>query len=371
MDKQFQCQHGQGNCAICVADGNQLSAAAKRIVTPKILFGAAVSCSMMLVSACSSGTTQQTAGQPSASTTTNATTPGAAPSSPDKALQTHVASKITSAAGNEGSIAVQSALSRTTPVIPPPPPPPSGIIRRKVVKKNADGSDVAPPQQPEETSTTQPGAAGTKQATSSAKDAAGKSAAPSFEAARQLYFKGNLDEAVVRLNSVIEKDPSYLPARRLRARALLVKAPQTAIDDLNTAIQIKATPADYSNLAFAQCCLGNYEQGKASALKSLQMDPKYAEGHHNLAWCYNGLKQYDQAIAEENKAMQLNMKEPWNYNNRAWAYKDLGKFKEALADFDLALKKKPDYKEAYIGRSQLFEKMAQQDKETVQKLGGQ
>jgi Tfp pilus assembly protein PilF len=137
------------------------------------------------------------------------------------------------------------------------------------------------------------------------------------------------------------------PAREHYTRALQylsIGAGEQAIKELNDAVKLEPTNAEFQNLlAFAYHYEGRYQFALTHYAKALELAPGYAEAHVNLAALYLELERWDDAIRQGRAALQITTYQSPEkaYNNIGLAYigkKDLisarRAFRDALAFHD-------------------------------------
>jgi Tfp pilus assembly protein PilF len=113
------------------------------------------------------------------------------------------------------------------------------------------------------------------------------------------------------------------PAREHYTRALqylAIGAGEPAIKDLNEALKLDPTNAEFHNaLAFSYHYEGRYQFALTHYAKALELAPGYAEAHVNLAALYLDLARWDDAVAQGREALKIT-----TYQNPEKAYNNIG-----------------------------------------------
>ena len=143
------------------------------------------------------------------------------------------------------------------------------------------------------------------------------------------------------------------PAKEHYTRALqylAIGAGEPAIKDLNEAVKLDPTNAEFHNaLAFAYHYEGRYQFALTHYAKALELAPGYAEAHVNLAGLYYDLARWDDAIAQAREALKITtyQKPEKAYNNIGLAYMKKGDLISARRAFRDALAFHDNFPEAH------------------------
>jgi Tfp pilus assembly protein PilF len=101
---------------------------------------------------------------------------------------------------------------------------------------------------------------------------------------------------------------------------LSIGAGEQAIKELNDAVKLEPTNAEFHNmLAFAYHYEGRYQFALTHYAKALELSPGYAEAHVNLAALYLDLGRWDDAVAQGREALKIT-----TYQNPEKAYNNIG-----------------------------------------------
>ena len=120
-----------------------------------------------------------------------------------------------------------------------------------------------------------------------------------------------------------------------------------AIQDYDKAIQFK--PDDANSYVARGAMKGALGQS-AAAIAIIRLKPDCADAYYFRALMKVGLGQHTAAIADYDTAIRLKPDYTNAYYNRGNAKVKLGQYNEAIADYDIAIRLKPNYAEAYYER---------------------
>jgi arylsulfatase A-like enzyme/tetratricopeptide (TPR) repeat protein len=119
------------------------------------------------------------------------------------------------------------------------------------------------------------------------------------------------EEALTRLNEVIEEDPGIMEARQVRANIYLQ--------------------------------LDRAEEAAEECKEALKIDPEYNAAVFTLALAYKKLKMYDEAIAGFERAIQLDPRDSKPYVNLGEVFLETKDFDKAIAHFEEAISIDPEH----------------------------
>jgi len=119
------------------------------------------------------------------------------------------------------------------------------------------------------------------------------------------------DEALMRLNEVIEEDPGIMEARQVRANIYLQ--------------------------------LDRAEEAAEECKEALKIDPEYNAAVFTLALAYKKLKKYDEAIAGFERSIQLDPRDPKPHVNLGEVYLDIRDLDRAIIHFEQAISIDPEH----------------------------
>ena len=179
---------------------------------------------------------------------------------------------------------------------------------------------------------------------------------PRYFYARGLHDTQRLTEAEAQLETAVEMNPDYIPARHL-----LMKVYTVLGDDAKLRQQVQQTlarfptdpvagsyhpipttqpiannripanptantvkialnsPEDYLNRSLLLFQARQFPACIEQAKQALKLRPNYPEAWNNIAAAYNSMSQWDQGIAAADEAIRLRPDYQLAKNNRAWA----------------------------------------------------
>jgi len=176
--------------------------------------------------------------------------------------------------------------------------------------------------------------------------------APLLQQAFALHQQGQLVQAAVLYQEILQKQPNHFDALHLLGiAASQSKQPQIAVDLIGKAIQINPNAAAaHSNIGLALQDLSRNDEALASYERALAIEPDNAAVLYNHGNVLRDLKRYAEALASYERVLVI---EPCNADalyNCGNALHYLGRNEEALASYDSALAIKPDHVEALNNR---------------------
>lgn len=160
--------------------------------------------------------------------------------------------------------------------------------------------------------------------------------------ARWLSQRGRIPQAIVLLETGVQKNPLDMDSRKLllnlyasqresaKLEPLLADSLRIAPGDPDL-LRFRATPAPpapgatvptpeaFLSLSLADYQAGRYQDCIDAARQALRLNPNYAEAYNNIAAALNALSRYDEAIPAAEQAIRLKPDFPLARNNLAWA----------------------------------------------------
>lgn len=135
-----------------------------------------------------------------------------------------------------------------------------------------------------------------------------------------------------------------------------------AIDDINMAIKINPTKAEY----FDTLGMLNYLQGKLHEAiinysEAIRLDPKNANYYCNRGSIYSLLDNQQKALDDCNIALKIDQDFSRAYSNRGAVYYKMEKYQNALNDLNVAILLSPKMFVAYNTRGCVYYKIMQYD----------
>ena len=148
------------------------------------------------------------------------------------------------------------------------------------------------------------------------------------------------DEALARLDEVIEEDPGIMEARQVRANIYLQ--------------------------------LDRAEEAAEECKEALKIDPEYNAAIFTLAQAYKKLERYDEAVAGFERAIQLDPRDPKPHVNLGEIYLETKDLDKAIVHLEEAITIDPEHSSLahnFLGAALLEKKMLEQaEKELLQAL---
>ncbi|UTA48262.1 hypothetical protein L1F30_01670 [Simiduia sp. 21SJ11W-1] len=170
-----------------------------------------------------------------------------------------------------------------------------------------------------------------------------------FDRARALLdsWRGQgqrLDEAGNILQHILEKDSNYAPAYRELGR-----------------LYIMAGHINYDNFE-----RGSLPPSEFAILKSIEIEPEYADSYVLLGHLYTQMKRYKDAENSLKKAEAIGTEIPWLHLNWAGLLEQYGRYQEAMQRYQYVVEKGTNNRKAYAsalaGITTMYRKMRQYDK---------
>lgn len=153
-----------------------------------------------------------------------------------------------------------------------------------------------------------------------------------------------LKEVDILLREVLSKDDTYAPAYREFGRYYIMKG--FVKDDM------------FKN--------GSLNPSETSILKSLEIEPKYADSYVLLGHLYTKMKRYSEAEKALLEGEKIGTETPWLQLNRAELLKVTGKYSEALESYQKVVSKRvvnhKSYANALSGVTNMYWDMREYDK---------
>jgi tetratricopeptide (TPR) repeat protein len=167
---------------------------------------------------------------------------------------------------------------------------------------------------------------------------------------------GELEDAIVSYNKVIEFDPNFSMAYANRglAYAKLLQY-ENASKDYEKAINL--SPKDvvaYNNRGVLYVTLLDYPRAIDDFSKVIELDPNAAYAYYNRGSISDALGQYEHAIEDFSAAIDIDPNMTAAYGNRGISYRNLGNYERALEDYERAIKIDPEDSIAYSNRGYVY-----------------
>ncbi len=177
-----------------------------------------------------------------------------------------------------------------------------------------------------------------------------------------LKSRGQIDQAIASYQRAISLNPTYIPAYKAWANALieaqrleeaLAIYTQAEFDDLDL---IRAK--DYSDLGIACTDQGQLDLAIACFQKAIYLQPDYAIGHCNLGNALLQQGNHKEAIISFNEALSIDPSFAEVYYNLGLVLVEITKLDEAIACFEAAIALKPEFAEARNNLAQALDQIS-------------
>lgn len=203
------------------------------------------------------------------------------------------------------------------------------------------------------------------------------------EAALKAYGAGQVEQAKIALDKVLEIDPEQAEGIVLKAimtldqqnhkEAILLfeKAAQLSPDSpvvyynqgnafretdqlekatdsyLKTIELAPGFPDAYGNLGLTYMLLSDYDKANQFLTKAIALDPKNIHALNNMGNLRRHIGSPEQALTFYQRVIEIKPDYALGYNNLGNAYRDLGQLDDAMAAFETAIEKGPQLSEAH------------------------
>ena len=122
----------------------------------------------------------------------------------------------------------------------------------------------------------------------------------SYDEAKRLFDDGKYEEAIAKLDLMIEQTP-----------------------DSKNAFLLRGTSYDY---------IGQYDKALEDYTRAIELDPEFVAAYNNRGSVYITTEQYEKGLPDLNRALELNPKNANSYFNRAIINTHLAKSNEVISD---------------------------------------
>jgi tetratricopeptide (TPR) repeat protein len=180
-----------------------------------------------------------------------------------------------------------------------------------------------------------------------------QSAREAFDAGMRLMKATRYDQAILNFNRVVDLQPSFAEAYRMRGRAYVAQSnPDQAIRDFTRVAELQPRDAlALTERGFARLDKKDYASAIADADRAIALDPKLGRAYNLRGTAHRAALDLPKAVDDFTKAVQL---EPNldNYFQRASTYQQMGQHPLAIVDFTKALEEDPQQPHTYFARAQ-------------------
>jgi protein O-GlcNAc transferase len=184
-----------------------------------------------------------------------------------------------------------------------------------------------------------------------------------FQGALTALRAGNLQEAELRFQAVLQAQPNHIAALNLLG-IVLTKRSRFADAEKYLRLALRQQPKSDTtlyNYGIVLKALHRPNEALERFTQALAINSSVAETWNNRGTVFNELNRPDEAIADFERAIKLNPRYAEACYNSGSSFTKLRRFNEALSDFDRALALKPDFAEAWLGRANVFKELGQYD----------
>jgi len=170
-----------------------------------------------------------------------------------------------------------------------------------------------------------------------------------FNRAKQLHQSGNIEEAQILYQKIIDKNKNNFQLFFLLGTSFLqTKNYFKAINNLDSAIRLNPNYADsYNNKGIALAEINKYSDAIINYEKAIKVNKHLFNAYINKGVALKNLKKYEKAIETLNLSIKLNPKNPEVYNNLGNVFKEQGLFEKAISCYKKALSLNKYYAYAY------------------------
>ncbi len=163
-----------------------------------------------------------------------------------------------------------------------------------------------------------------------------------------LNDKGDLDEAIIQFQRVLQMDPGYAEACDNLGNALFQKgAVDDAIPQYQTALQIDPSLAEANNdLGNALLQKGAVADAITQFQTALRIKPRYAQARYDLGNALFQKGDLDGAVRQYRQALQITPDNAYAQYNLGFTLFQIGRVEEAISHYQRALQIKPDFADA-------------------------
>lgn len=174
-----------------------------------------------------------------------------------------------------------------------------------------------------------------------------------------LYHSGNLEDAKIIYEKILQEDPNNGDALHLLGVVeISLKNYEQALVLISKAILIHPNQASFhSNLGTVLKELGRNLEALESYDQAIRLNPKFAQAYMNRGVVLRNLGRYAEALTSYTNSINLDPNDFKVFNNFGNALRDLGKFDEALAMYDYAIQLNPNSPETFMDRGNVLTDM--------------
>jgi len=148
---------------------------------------------------------------------------------------------------------------------------------------------------------------------------------------------------------------------------------EEALEWFNKAINLDPVSNHFMNRAITYTVLKQPQKAFDDYETAIKIDPNNFQAYANRGNLYDDLGQTELAINDYSQAIRLNPRDAFAYRNRAIVYIKKKEYQSALEDLDRAIEIDPNYIAAYLSRRCVYTALkrlddAERDREKIIKL---
>jgi tetratricopeptide (TPR) repeat protein len=194
----------------------------------------------------------------------------------------------------------------------------------------------------------------------------------SFEKAFILHQQGEIEQAKLLYEDILQNDPNHFDALHMLGVAVTDEDPSRAVQLLSKALEINSTmPECFNNAAHALMKLGQHAVALECARQAIALKPDFWQAYANGAESLRNLQRQNEALDYINAAIDLAPNVAKLYSNRGNLYEEQWQYEQALIDFGTAIELDPSDPQFYVNRgivyqalNQIYPAIADQEKAT-------
>jgi protein O-GlcNAc transferase len=184
-----------------------------------------------------------------------------------------------------------------------------------------------------------------------------------YVAAGALFKQGQLQDALLKFDQLLSREPNHIAAITERSSVLLaMDQHDAALAGIEKAIALDPQyPEAHLNRGVLYGQLKRYDEAIAAFDKALRLNPNLGRAWLGYGKVLFELRRFDDAFIAYDKveALQSNLDEVWI--GRGNVFYELGRYDEASAAYDKALAFKPRSAEAWVGRGNVARELKRYD----------
>jgi len=186
----------------------------------------------------------------------------------------------------------------------------------------------------------------------------GAEVTPQLVYAQFLTRQGKYEEAIARLDKILEIQPNYLDALLLKGNLLsdALNRYDEAIACFSGLIQKWPDCADaYAARGLARARTNDLHEAIEDFNRALKINPRLASALACRGACYGNHGEHRKALADLTEAIRLDPSMAIAYVWRGNSYRALDDYTKALADYDEAIRRNPKLDYAYAARGRFYQ----------------